>query len=72
MDLLVTMMTTSAFLADHFDCPVLLFSPLGPFPDVMPGTGVTINLSLQSYHRGVFIEPMTFTERLMNHMQYRE
>ena len=64
-------MTTSAFLADHLDCPVVLFSPLGPFPDVMPGTGITFNPSLRSHHRGLFIEPMTFTERVMNNIQYR-
>ena len=72
VDLLVTMFTTSVFLADHFDCPVVLFSPIGPFPDVKPGTGITINLSLKPHHRGVFIEPMTFTERVINHIQYRQ
>lgn len=71
MDLLVTIMTTSAFLADHFDCPVVLFSPMGPFPDVTPGTGITMNPSLKPFHRGVVIEPMTFTERLINNLQYR-
>ena len=71
VDLLVTIMTTSAFLADHFDCPVVLFSPMGPFPDVTPGTGITMNPSLKPFHRGVVIEPMTFTERLINNLQYR-
>ena len=71
VDLLVTMFTTSLFLADHFDCPVVLFSPVGPFSDVMPGTGITINLSIKPFHRGIFFEPMTFTERVINHIQYR-
>ena len=71
VDLMVTMMTTSAFLADHFDCPVVVFSPFGPFPDVMPGTGITFNPSLKPFHRGLFIEPLTFIERVLNNIQYR-
>ena len=71
VDLIVAIMGTGAFLADHFDCPIALFSPIGPMGLNVPGTGIDINLSVQPSVTGGTIEPMTFFERISNHMKFR-
>ena len=70
-------------LLQVFDCPLVTFSPAGPFPQFLYGTGNIINLSVQPLVQGNnksivnefdfdllsarYIEPMTFTERISNH-----
>ena len=67
---LVTMFyRTGAFLADVFDCPILLISPAGPISFVMEGTGNEINLSIQPSSMSRSIEPLSFFERLENHIR---
>ena len=70
VDLIVAIMGTPAFLADHFDCPIALFSPIGPMGFDLPGTGIDINLSVQPLVNGGSIEPMNFFERIKNHLRY--
>ena len=71
VDLIVAVMGTGAFLADHFNCPIALFSPIGPMGLNVPGTGIDINLSVQPSVTGGLIEPMTFFERIGNHIKFR-
>ena len=71
VDLIVAMTGTGAFLADYFDCPIALFSPIGPMVgNFLIGTGIDINFSVQPSGTGGLIEPMTFFERLSNHMKF--
>ena len=71
VDLVVSLMSHASFLADIFDCPIVLFSPIGPFSFGMAGTGIDINLSVQPSIRGTYLEPMTFLQRVRNHIQFR-
>ena len=73
VDLIVSGMSIGAFLADHFDCPIALFSPMGLSSFNMVGTGIDINLSIQPPITGPpnMIEPMTFLERVKNHIKFR-
>ena len=59
---------TGAFLADKFDCPIVLFSPPGPISFVMDGTGNVINLSVQPSSMTRYIEPLSFSQRIENHL----
>jgi len=48
VDVMITMLhMLSGFMLDILDCPMVLFSPVGPIPFSMAGTGNTINLSIQ-------------------------
>jgi hypothetical protein len=67
VDAVVTLYPTGAFLADHFDCPIIHFTPSGPIPMSLSGTGNVINLSVQPIHLSPFIEPMGFVQRVQNH-----
>jgi len=68
VDVVITFMHTGAFFAEYFDCPIIQFSPAGPFPSLLQGTGNVINLSIQPLISLPFMEPMTFLQRLTNHM----
>ena len=57
-----------AFLADVFDCPLITWSPAGPVPIFIRGSGNVINLSVQPMVTNKCIEPMTFFQRVGNHM----
>ena len=59
---------TGAFLADKFDCPIMLFSPPGPISFVMDRTGNVINLSVQPSSMTRHIEPLGLFQRIENHM----
>ena len=69
-DLLITSVFyhTGAFLADKYDCPIMLVSPPGPISFVMDRTGNTINLSVQPSSMTRYIEPLSFLQRIENHM----
>ena len=70
VDVMVTMLHHATFLADHFDCPIIFYVPVGPV-SFLDGMGNVDNLSLQPLLTARYIEPMTFTERLLNHLQDR-
>ena len=71
IDLMVAMTSSGAFLADHFDCPIALFTPIGPMVgNFLIGTGIDINFSVQPSGTGGLIEPMTFLQRLGNHIKF--
>ena len=67
IDALITFMSSNAFYAEIFDCPLINFSPAGPIILFMTGSGNVINHSVQPYLAGSCIEPMTFAQRLGNH-----
>ena len=67
-DLVITVIPlTGAFLADHFDCPLAVFTPAGAHPFIMEGTGHVINWSVQPPTTALHIEPLTFSNRLQAH-----
>ena len=56
-------------LAEIFNSSFITFSPAGPVPWLLSATGNDINLSVQPLLTSSFIEPMTFKQRLMNHLE---
>ena len=70
IDAVITLFPNNAMFAEIFDCPVILFSPIGPLSTLTKGTGNIINHSIQPYQISSFIEPMTFANRLTNHAIY--
>ena len=71
VDVLVTMAweLPGAFLADHFDCPILYYLPVGPVSFMLQGTGNVDNLSIRPLLTARYIEPMDFFSRVLNHME---
>ena len=69
VDLLVTMFSMPAFLADHFDCPIAFYLPVGPATVALRGTGNVDNLSIKPIITAPHIEPMDFSTRVLNHVQ---
>jgi len=67
IDVVITVLHAGAFFAEYFDCPIIQFSPTGPFPVQMLGTGNVMNPSIQPLLTSQFIEPLTFYQRLLNH-----
>ena len=67
IDTMLTFNPGNAFFAELFDCPVINFSPAGPIPMFMKGSGNVINHSIQPYLGVPYLEPMTFLQRLSNH-----
>ena len=67
VDLLVTTFGSAAFLADHFDCPVAMFLPIGPANMVLEGSGNVINPSLQPHQLSTSINLDSFYARFINH-----
>ena len=57
-----------AYLADVFNCSLITWSPAGPVPMFMTGSGNVINLSVQPMIMTKYIEPMTFLQRVGNHL----
>ena len=70
IDAVITITPGNAIFAEIFDCPFILFSPIGPLSSVLKGTGNIINHSIQPYPTAPFLEPMTFANRLTNHVIY--
>ena len=68
IDAVITMLPGNAIFAEIFDCPVIFFSPAGPVSILMTGTTNVINHSIQPYLTVPFIEPMTFSQRIQNHL----
>ena len=64
VDAVVTQWATGALFAEVFDCPVVLFSPNGPF--LTEGTNLLINRNLQPLLWAPFIEPMSLMQQLAN------
>ena len=56
------------YLPEVFDCPFISFSPSGPTPQLMIGTGNEINLSIQPLVSARYIEPMTLSQRIGNNI----
>ena len=56
------------YLPEVFDCPFISFSPSGPTPQLLTGTGNEINLSIQPLVSARYIEPMTLSQRIGNTM----
>ena len=71
VDAVITMLPFGALLAHAFDCPIIQFSPTGPFFSQLEFVGNILNPSVQPYLFTTFIEPMTFKERLINHFLYK-
>ena len=69
VDLMLTMFAMPAFLADHFDCPIAYYLPVGPASVVLGGTGNVDNLSIKPIITAPHIEPMDFKTRVLNHVQ---
>eukprot|EP00092_Neocalanus_flemingeri_P008275 GFUD01008921.1.p1 GENE.GFUD01008921.1~~GFUD01008921.1.p1 ORF type:complete len:518 (+),score=101.98 GFUD01008921.1:234-1556(+) len=67
VDVVITFMHSGAFFAEYFDCPIIQFSPAGPVSFLMRGTGNVMNPSVQPLITAPFIEPMTFSQRIINH-----
>merc|ERR1712215_79502 len=67
VDVVITVLHSGAFFAEYFDCPIIQFSPAGPVPFQMVGTGNIMNPSIQPLITSPFIEPLTFYQRLTNH-----
>ena len=57
-----------AYLAEVFNCTLITWSPSGPVPMWIVGTGNVINLSVQPMLMSKFIEPMSFLQRAGNHL----
>ena len=69
VDLLITVFAIpGAYMADQFDCPMLIFTPVGFHTFIMEGTGNVLNWSVQPPASALNIEPLSFFERLTNHM----
>ena len=71
VDAVVTMWSVGALFAEIFDCPIVLFSPNGPFlmgPFLTQGTNQLINHNIQPLLFAPFIEPMTLMQRMANHL----
>ena len=47
VDVVITFMYSGSFFAEYFDCPIIQFSPAGPVPWLMQGTGNVFNPSTQ-------------------------
>ena len=71
VDVVITMLPFGALLAHFFDCPIIQFSPTGPFFSQLEFVGNILNPSVQPYLFTTFIEPMSFKERLINHLLYK-
>ena len=56
-------------LAERFNSSLIMFSPAGPVPWLLAQTGNEINLSVQPLLTSSFIEPMSFVQRLKNHIE---
>ena len=68
-DAVMTSYQQHCLLAEIFQSSLISFSPAGPVPWLLSATGNHINLSLQPLLTSSFIEPMTFQQRLMNHLE---
>jgi len=68
VDAVMTLYPGNAIFGEIFDCPIILFSPVGPISMLTEGSTNIINHSVQpSAHSAPFIEPLSFKERLQNH-----
>ena len=70
IDAVITMMPENAIFADIFDCPLIAFSPASPLPFMMRGSTNIINHSIHPFLMTPAIEPMTFTQRISNHLMF--
>merc|ERR1711936_30601 len=64
----VITLVLDAYLAELFNCSLITWSPSGPVPMFMAGTGNVINLSVQPMLMNKYIEPMSFLHRAGNHL----
>ena len=71
VDVVITMLPFGALLAHFFDCPIIEFSPTGPFFSQLEFVGNILNPSVQPYLFLPAIEPLNFKERIMNHLLYK-
>jgi len=68
VDAVMTLYPGNAIFGEIFDCPIIIFSPVGPISMLTEGSTNIINHSVQpAAHSAPFIEPLSFKERLQNH-----
>jgi len=67
-DTVVTLAMSNSVYAEIFNCSLIGFSPAGPFPMLIQGSGNVQNLNVQPSAVAMYIEPMTLMERLTNHI----
>ena len=68
VDAIVNMQPGNSIFADLFNCPIIQFSGVSPMPHVALGTTNVINHSVQPYVTAPHIEPMSFEQRIQNHL----
>ena len=67
VDLVVTTWPWGAVFGEIFDSPIVIFTPSSPMPFSLTGTTGIVDHSLQPFPMAPFIEPMTFSNRLVNY-----
>ena len=68
VDVVIAIPWQFLYMPEVFDCPLITFSPAGPLPSLLADSGNEINLSIQPLINLPFIEPLTFSERIKNHL----
>ena len=68
VDAMVNMQPGNSILAELLDCPIVQFSGVSPIPWIATGTTNVINHSIQPYVIAPHIEPMSFVQRIQNHL----
>jgi len=58
-------------LAEVFNCPMIIFNPGGVAGYNLQGTGFIPNYSIQPFSLAPFIEPLSFIQRIQNHLLHR-
>ena len=68
VDAMVNMQPGNSIFAELLNCPIVQFSGVQPVPFIAMGTTNVINHSLQPYAIAPHIEPMSFVQRVQNHL----
>ena len=68
VDAMVNMNPGNSIFADLLNCPIVQFSGVSPIPWIATGTTNVINHSIQPYVIAPHIEPMSFIQRIQNHL----
>ena len=68
VDAMVNMQPGNSIFAELLNCPIVQFSGVSPIPWIATGTTNVINHSIQPYVIAPHIEPMSFVQRIQNHL----
>ena len=68
VDAMVNMNPGNSIFAELLNCPIIQFSGVSPIPWIAAGTTNVINHSIQPYVIAPHIEPMSFIQRIQNHL----